>query len=322
MSAPLLIVLRPLGLGDFLTAVPAYRAIARHFPRHHRVLAAPRGLHDLVAATDAFAGSCDVAPLEALPPVLHHANIAIDLHGRGPASHRFLLDANPRRLIAFANDEIPQSASGARWIANEHEVTRWCRMLEAYGIATRRDDLRLIRPPSPEANLTRATIVHPGAASESRRWPLERWIRVVRALRSDGHDVVLSGAPDEAHLTAAIAERTQLPKSRDLGGKTSLAALSAIVAHARMVLSSDTGIAHLAVAHGTPSVSLYGPTSPAHWGPPRAGVHRVLWAGRVGDPHGRVVDPGLLEIDVDDVMRSVSMPEGRAHASCEGKLCG
>jgi hypothetical protein len=47
---------------------------------------------------------------------------------------------------------------------------------------------------------------------------------------------------------------------------------------------------------------LFGPTSPARWGPPPRARHRVLWAGRVGDPHAKVVDPGLLEISMADVI--------------------
>ena len=305
MSAPLLVVLRPLGLGDFLTGVPAYRAIARAFPHHHRVLAAPRALHDLVDATEAFDCACDVAPLAPLPALLGGADVAIDLHGRGPESHRVLLAARPRRLIAFAHEAIPQSAGGARWIANEHEVARWCRMLGAYGIAADPRDLRLARPERRAVRRSGATIVHPGAASEARRWPLDRWIRVVRALRADGHDVVLTGTADEARLTATIVRRCALPHACDLAGTLALRDLSELVARARLVLSSDTGVAHLAAAHATPSLTLFGPTSPAHWGPPQGGVHDVLWTGRRGDPHGKVVDPGLLEIEVDDVLARV-----------------
>ena len=63
---------------------------------------------------------------------------------------------------------------------------------------------------------------------------------------------------------------------------------------------------HLATALGTPSVVLFGPTDPARWGPPEAGPHRVLWAGRTGDPHGDRPDPGLLTITVDEVARAVA----------------
>ncbi len=310
---PRLVVLRPLGLGDFLTGVPAYRGLARHFPEHHRVLAVPRALHPLVEATEAFHEAVDVEALAPLPLALHEADVAVDLHGRGPASHRILLAAHPRRLIAFANDAIPASAGGARWRADEHEVSRWCRMLHAFGIVADPQDLVLDDVRSHDATLPHGlTLVHPGAASEARRWPLARWHATIAALRDRGHDVALTGTPSEAHLTAELATRSGLSATRDFAGRTSLATLSALVRDARLVLSSDTGIAHLAIAHRTPTITLFGPTSPAHWGPPPLARHRVLWTGRVGDPHGASVDPGLLEIGVDDVVGTLDARERRS----------
>src|SRR4030095_9217035 len=90
-----------------------------------------------------------------------------------------------------------------------------------------------------------------------------------------------------------------------LAGRTTLLELAAVVAVAGRVVCGDTGGAHLTTAFGTPSVLLFGPPPPDHWGPPRDPAaqarHRVLWAGRRGDPHGTTPDPGLLDITVDVV---------------------
>src|SRR6185312_11039846 len=99
-----LVVLRALGLGDLLTAVPALRALAVAFPGHRRFLLAPAWLGPL---TDLLDGAVDAvvdtdartAPPAALPPEASGADIAVNLHGRGPQSHRALLAARPARLV-------------------------------------------------------------------------------------------------------------------------------------------------------------------------------------------------------------------------------
>ena len=63
-----------------------------------------------------------------------------------------------------------------------------------------------------------------------------------------------------------------------------------------------TGVAHLAVAHATPTVTLFGPVPPSHWGPPPHPRHIALWHGPEGDPHARRPDPALLRITPDEVL--------------------
>jgi ADP-heptose:LPS heptosyltransferase len=88
-----------------------------------------------------------------------------------------------------------------------------------------------------------------------------------------------------------------------LAGRTDLADLAALVAGARLVVCGDTGVAHLASAYATPSVVLFGPVSPALWGPPVDGPHITLWrGGHPGDPWAERPDPSLLLVDADDVI--------------------
>ena len=120
---------------------------------------------------------------------------------------------------------------------------------------------------------------------------------MVRGLRARGAQVVLSGGPDERERALAVARRAGLAESAVLAGRTRPLELASLVAHARLLVSVDTGVAHLATAYGTPSVVLFGPTDPALWGPPAdRPQHRVLWAGRTGDNFSGHVDSGLLSL--------------------------
>jgi ADP-heptose:LPS heptosyltransferase len=313
-ARPLLVAYRALGLGDFLTGVPALRALARAFPEHRRVLAAPRAIAPLAALSGAVDAVADTSPLAPLPPELRGADIAVNLHGRGPESHRVLLDATPRRLLAFARpDAWPRGPREPRWLAGEHEVARWCRMLAAHGIEADPAALDLPAPAvPPPAGAAGATVIHPGAASGARRWPAERWAAVARAEHRAGRRVVLTGSAGERAAALALARDAGLPDAAVLAGATDLEGLAATVAAAARVACGDTGIAHLAVALGTPSVVLFGPTPPAEWGPPpERPWHRALWSGRRGDPHADAPDPGLLEIEPADVIEALARSTAR-----------
>ncbi len=146
-------------------------------------------------------------------------------------------------------------------------------------------------------------MIHPGAAYPSRRWPASRFAAVARWADQIGDRVLVTGGPDEVDLAERVCAMAGLPADASVAGRTDLAELAAIVAHARLVVCGDTGVAHLASAFGTPSVVLFGPTPPYRWGPPACGPHSTLWHGTdVGDPHGLRPDPALLEIRVGEVV--------------------
>jgi ADP-heptose:LPS heptosyltransferase len=302
---PALVVLRALGLGDLLTAVPALRALAAAIDGP-RVLLTPRALAPLVEPLgyEVLGVQGVQAVPEALPRAAAGAALAVNLHGRGPQSHRALARLAPERLLAFAC----AGHEGPAWDEEEHEVARWCRLLAEAGIPADPGALALAPPAvALPAALRGVTIVHPGASAGARRWPAPRWVQVIRAERAAGRRVVVTGGADERVRARWVASAAGLPRDAVLAGRTSLTELAALVAAAARVVCGDTGVAHLATAMRTPSVVLFGPTSPARWGPPAdSAIHRVLWSGRTGDPHARRTDEGLLAIGADAVVDALA----------------
>jgi ADP-heptose:LPS heptosyltransferase len=308
-----LVILRALGVGDLLTAVPALRALARAFPYHERVLAAPAALRPLAELIDADGRGpavhrlAPVGELEPLPEELHDPQMAVNLHGRGPESHRILLRGRPARALWFENPDVAESRGAPAWHRGEHEVERWSRMLAQNGVSANAAELDLSPPAGPPpTGAEGATLLHPGAASAARRWPPERFAEVARAETERGRRVIITGGADEVALARHVAAGAGLPPASIIAGRTDVADLARAIAAAGRVVCGDTGVAHLATALGTPSVVLFGPTSPAEWGPPpERPRHRVLWVGRTGDPHGSHPDEGLLEIRPGDVLHAL-----------------
>jgi ADP-heptose:LPS heptosyltransferase len=297
-AQPVAVVLRPLGLGDLLTGVPAIRAVRTAVPGHRLVMATTAALEPLARLIDAVDEVLPARELEPLDWAGPPPELAVDLHGKGPASHAVVAGLRPRRLLTFDSPGYP----GPTWYPDEHEVRRWCRLVsEGLGVDPDPDALDLAEPPV-EAPARDVAVVHPGAAFAGRRWPPDRFAAVARHLAADGHDVRITGGPAEAGLASEVAAAAGLGPDAVLAGRTTSLELAAVVAHARVVVSGDTGVAHLATAYRRPSVVLFGPVSPALWGPPSRPQHVALWHGDgAGDPWGTELDPALARITVDEV---------------------
>jgi ADP-heptose:LPS heptosyltransferase len=298
-----ILILRALGLGDFLTAVPAYRGLRQGFPDATITLAAPAVLEPLVALTGAIDRLLPVNGLGELSIMSPAPDLAVNLHGAGPQSIEDLLGTGARRLLTHRHMRYP-SITGSDWYEEMHEVQRWTRLLILEGIPADPTALRLTKPTEPPA-VGDAVIVHPGAKAEARRWPVSRFGAVAQALALAGHSVCITGSASERDRCLAVARSAGLSPDFVLAGTLDLGELAALVASAKLVVSGDTGLAHLASAYATPSVVLFGPTSPTRWGPPATNPSTVIWRGVTGDPHGRWVDPALLDIGSEEVLEAV-----------------
>jgi ADP-heptose:LPS heptosyltransferase len=293
-APPTIFVLRALGLGDMIAGIPALALLRRERPEHRIVLAAPRRWGALALRAGVVDDVVDSHELEPLTAAPRHPELAIDLHGNGLPSLALLQPLEPERIISYAGGD-------ASWRHEEHEVAKWCRLLRA---ALPAPDAHcgtvagVLGEPPDTGVPTDCTVVHVGAAATSRRWPAERFAAVARELSAE-HTVVVAGGPGEQELATTAAAAA---------GVEALTALSvddmlALIGRARLLISGDTGVAHVAAAFRTPSVTLFGPVSPARWGPPADPRHQVLWHGDdTGNPHADRPDPALLRITVAEVL--------------------
>jgi ADP-heptose:LPS heptosyltransferase len=174
---------------------------------------------------------------------------------------------NPYQLLTdWIHETEPES--GIR-----HEVVRQLDLVDEIGASTADTSIRLSVLPDDRAAVLRHVdthrlepgrwfVLHAGASAASRRYPAERFIEVAQELSRLGYRTVLTGSTEERELTEAI--RASVPNSLSLAGQLSLGELAALIASSPLLITNNTGPAHLAAGVGTPVVDLYALTNPQH----------------------------------------------------------
>lgn len=162
----------------------------------------------------------------------------------------------------------------------------------------------------------RLVVLHPVTRWQTKQWTEEGFAAVAKALIGRGYRVVLSGAPQDGVVLDSIERQVGVPVERT-DGKLDLKGLAALFSRADVVVSTDTGPMHIAVAVGAPVVALFGPTAPNRTGP-HGGGNIVLQGGvgcspcfskvcraPMGEPNGCMgrIRPGEVVKAVDEQLR-------------------
>ncbi len=111
--------------------------------------------------------------------------------------------------------------------------------------------------------------------SRAKRWPAEAYAALADRLIEARRQVLLIGSKDEAHVSREVAGRMR-HQPIVLTGKTSLDEITAVLATVDLIVTNDTGPAHLGAALGRPTIVIFGPTNPLTTRPfsPEAAVLR------------------------------------------------
>lgn len=277
-------------MGDVLLMGPAIRAIARR--AHVTMLCGPRGAQaaELLPGVD-HRIVWDAPWIADPPPAVEHRSVAalIDavraarvdeaviftsFHQSSLPLALVLRLAGVGRIVAASTD-YPGSLLDVRLRPGEElsedipETERALAIAGAAGYPCGDDGALRVRPVPSAVHLAGASgyvVLHPGADASARRWPLDSFAGAASMLVEQGIRVIVTGGADERSLGAFIVE--QAPGSIDLSGRCSLPELAGVLAGAAVIVSGNTGPAHLAAAMGTPVVCLFSPVvSLIRWGP-------------------------------------------------------
>lgn len=284
---PHTLVVRLDRMGDVLLTGPAVRAVAAG-SRHVTFLAGPHGRAAaglLPGVDETLEWRCPWIDLPA-PPVQRAEVGRLVAALRGRRIDRALVftsfhqSALPTALllrlagvewVGAVSEDYPGSLLDLRHAdpGDVHEADRALALARAAGYELRPgDDGRLAVTAHARAETPRFdAVLHPGTSVPGRAWPAEHWTALCRRLTDAGLAVAVTGSSSEQALVEQVCAETT---AVDLGGRTTLARLAAILSQAGVVVAANTGTAHLAAATHTPVVSLFAPTVPAsRWAPYR-----------------------------------------------------
>jgi ADP-heptose:LPS heptosyltransferase len=280
-------------VGDVLLAGPAIRAVA-HGSDSVTLLCSSTGAAagemlpgvDRIETVPAPWIAADPAPVE--PAAMHElVDLLAGLHADRliifTSHHQSALPlALLGRMAGFCeigaiSPEYPGSLLDVRHRVDDdlHEVQRNLSLAARMGFEPAPQDDRLLRVDGVRRHLTTRAgvpyvVVHPGASVPARTWEPERFAELVGRLTQSDLAVFITGAARERGLAGPARKGVV-----DLCGRTDLPSLASVLAHAQVVVTGNTGPAHLAAAVGTPVVSIFPPTVPAvRWRP--WGVPHVL----------------------------------------------
>lgn len=317
-------IFRALQLGDLLCAIPAIRSLRLALPEAHMTLIglpwaralAARFAHyfDDFLEFPGYPGLPERTPdLAMIPRFLtaaqqQHFDLVVQLHGSGGIVNPLvaLLGGDHTAGFFLPGQYCPDPARFIPYPDGLPEIHRHLRLMQHLGLPATDDALEFPLYPADFAELAalpqcaglqpgQYVCIHPGARHPDKRWPPALFAQVADQLYDQGYQVVLTGSQKEQALTQAVARQMRAP-SIDTASPISIGGLAALLSQARLLVSNDTGVSHIAAALQLPSVVIFFATDPARWAPLQRHRHRVIHEpGGVQVPQVIEASAALLE---------------------------
>jgi heptosyltransferase-2 len=268
-----ILLVRFSSIGDILLTTPLIRALRRRLPDAHLVYVTKRAMAPLVADNPHLSQVVALEPDEPLTRLVRHLRGLQPTHGLD--LHGSLRSAALRALVRCRwSGYAKRKFARTFLIATKLDVYRdHVPVAERYFEAARSLDVRPDGGPPEfflgaaarervdrwlaERGLSDAPLaaLAPGAAHATKRWPIAHWQALAERLRSAGYRLVVTGGPEDRGAARQLA-----PAAESAAGEFTLQETGACLARAKVVVSGDTGVMHMATGVGTPVVALFGPT--------------------------------------------------------------
>ncbi|AJY71991.1 heptosyltransferase [Geobacter sulfurreducens] len=279
-----ILVIRPGGIGDAVLLAPALHALQRRYPGVSiDILAERRNAGAFALCPGLRSVSRYDVPAEFFSVLCSRYDIVIDTEQWHRLSAVVARVVRAGIKIGFATNERRRLFTHPiPYEQDDYEADSFMRLLTPLGIGGKGEaECSFLAVPARDAELVdqllggqkgrRFVTLFPGASIAERRWGAERFASLAALLVQRGIDVVVVGGESERADGRAVEAAGGL----SLCGRTGLAATAAVIGRSALLVSGDSGILHIAVGLGIPTVSLFGPGRAKKWAP-RNGCHTVI----------------------------------------------
>lgn len=314
-------VFRALNLGDLIVAVPALRSLRKNFPKAEITLiglpwaaAFARRFYQYIDKFIKFPGYPGLPETAFQPRAFtqfllqvqkKRFDLAIQMQGSGTVTNRMMVLFAAKNLVGFYSNEAykPKDEFFVEYPESGHESERFLKLMQAIGLATDGTDLEfpvLQTEAEAAAKMLDAkrqekafVCIHSGSREEARKWSPCNFAKVADYVHSRGYGIIFSGTAEERGSIDEIAGMMESP-SENMAGYTNLGELAEIVRRSSLLVSNDTGVAHVAAAVKAPSVIIHCKKGAdlERWSPLNKQLHSVI------KPHEANLNRVIAEIDL------------------------
>jgi len=329
-------------IGDVVLSIPSIRALRENFPRARLMVAVREKAKELIEDCRWVTGVIPINKnrrgltqeilyqIDFFSRLREHAiDLAIDLRTGDRGAILAFLTGAPQRVGFYASDgklwrnRIFTHLQKIEYPLGQYVADYYSSLMAAYNIKTDHvlPDLEISEGKIKDVQqlfhdehipTDRAVVaVQPFSLWQYKEWGIENYIQLIDRITTEYRlPVIITGSPDERERAASIA--TRFGKNVfNLAGKTTIGMFAAVLKACKLFIGVDSAGMHIAAAVGTPTVNIFGPSSPASWAP-RGPQHAVVYKPfpcvpcRMKGCEGKEKSRCLDELSVDEVMSVVN----------------
>ena len=278
VSQPRFLFVRGGAIGDFIMTLPAIGAVRERWPESHiEILGYPHIIE--LANGRYYADATRSIEARALAQFFVSGgsldSALVDYFGSFNVVVSYLYDPDEVFAENIRRCGVRQLITSSPRVTESPAAQHYCKPLEALALYVDKPRPRLF-PSQADRDAAerflagygsgrRIAVVHPGSGGEKKNWPAEKFGEICRWLMDSTSLLVIQGEADEEagrQLVKILAGR-EFRWAKGL----KLVELAAVLQRSAVYVGNDSGITHLAVAVGAPTVAIFGPNSSSLWHP-------------------------------------------------------